>query len=406
MSDGIRSSCSICLGSLKQKDKVSALVCGHIYHHECISKWMAAKKQCPSCRRPVPKNGFVEKLFFDVLASEQIEEGEAEVDYAEVSCQLRAALNFEKEKNERIEKENESLKVSVKSLEKKVVKDKDKNKNEITRLQATVNTLKVSVEETSYLNNQLQIAKDKLKACEFYKALTTHSDSADEKLKEYLRSNGSLHTEKFFELIKAQNRELIEFRRSSTQEMENLRRSKQSLEKSLKDEKKKVHALKSEVLNLRDRGNVATPVNKRLRAVLMSETPAKRKSMGFDDSEVFGEDLSYFQPVSAPGSSKRAELEAEVPSCSKVVKSRSEDRENAEKLPENSDDFSFDIPVPKNIIKRLPAQERPKIPAPSLKRQLPKNSTKSGQEPAVKTARISSFFVRKNSNPTELLICD
>ena len=45
--------CAICCENLEEFDKVVKLNCNHIYHQECINKWVKEKKlesSCPMCR--------------------------------------------------------------------------------------------------------------------------------------------------------------------------------------------------------------------------------------------------------------------------------------------------------------------------------------------------------------------
>jgi len=43
--------CSICLESNKNDENVSEkLICGHLYHKDCISQWLKNNTTCPLCR--------------------------------------------------------------------------------------------------------------------------------------------------------------------------------------------------------------------------------------------------------------------------------------------------------------------------------------------------------------------
>ncbi len=44
--------CSICLHDPLVGDKLSkGRVCGHVFHQECLDKWLANNTSCPYCRR-------------------------------------------------------------------------------------------------------------------------------------------------------------------------------------------------------------------------------------------------------------------------------------------------------------------------------------------------------------------
>ena len=45
--------CIICLEPMIINDKVKILECGHMYHYDCINKWIKKKKEinCPLCSK-------------------------------------------------------------------------------------------------------------------------------------------------------------------------------------------------------------------------------------------------------------------------------------------------------------------------------------------------------------------
>ncbi|KAJ1468881.1 hypothetical protein T484DRAFT_1983491 [Baffinella frigidus] len=49
----------ICLGEMADGELASTLVCEHVFHHECISKWLQTKVSlqqvgtCPNCNRHI-----------------------------------------------------------------------------------------------------------------------------------------------------------------------------------------------------------------------------------------------------------------------------------------------------------------------------------------------------------------
>ncbi|RLN11390.1 hypothetical protein C2845_PM09G15170 [Panicum miliaceum] len=43
--------CAVCLGAVQEGEMVRRLPdCGHVYHVECIDRWLAAHRTCPMCR--------------------------------------------------------------------------------------------------------------------------------------------------------------------------------------------------------------------------------------------------------------------------------------------------------------------------------------------------------------------
>ncbi|KAK4440690.1 hypothetical protein Salat_0403900 [Sesamum alatum] len=57
--DAVAEVCTICLEELLKDDDVSAevirLPCSHVYHEDCILKWLRKKQSCPCCRAKSPR---------------------------------------------------------------------------------------------------------------------------------------------------------------------------------------------------------------------------------------------------------------------------------------------------------------------------------------------------------------
>lgn len=45
--------CSVCLDSLNNSKELIQLVCGHIYHKDCVYEWISRKNTCPNCRKSI-----------------------------------------------------------------------------------------------------------------------------------------------------------------------------------------------------------------------------------------------------------------------------------------------------------------------------------------------------------------
>jgi hypothetical protein len=46
--------CSICTDKYENKEDVSVLDCGHVYHPKCINEWAKYKPSCPVCKAEIP----------------------------------------------------------------------------------------------------------------------------------------------------------------------------------------------------------------------------------------------------------------------------------------------------------------------------------------------------------------
>ncbi|XP_022766339.1 E3 ubiquitin ligase BIG BROTHER-related-like [Durio zibethinus] len=54
--DGLSSKneCMICFDEFSDDDKVASMPCGHVYHDDCIVKWLETSHLCPLCRYQMP----------------------------------------------------------------------------------------------------------------------------------------------------------------------------------------------------------------------------------------------------------------------------------------------------------------------------------------------------------------
>lgn len=43
--------CAICLNQFKEEEEVKILACNHIYHVDCIDKWLGLNRRCPLCHK-------------------------------------------------------------------------------------------------------------------------------------------------------------------------------------------------------------------------------------------------------------------------------------------------------------------------------------------------------------------
>ncbi|WJX57573.1 RING-type E3 ubiquitin transferase [Trifolium repens] len=61
--------CSVCLCKIEEGDEIRVLRCNHIYHTECLDKWIAFKNNtCPLCRDSLVPKRDVTELGAEVLS--------------------------------------------------------------------------------------------------------------------------------------------------------------------------------------------------------------------------------------------------------------------------------------------------------------------------------------------------
>jgi hypothetical protein len=49
--DGEKDLCTICYCEFEELEKVMELKCKHLYHEECIVKWLEKNPKCPVCKQ-------------------------------------------------------------------------------------------------------------------------------------------------------------------------------------------------------------------------------------------------------------------------------------------------------------------------------------------------------------------
>lgn len=45
--------CAICLGEYEDGEEVKTLPCFHVFHTECVDKWLKVNKICPFCKQSI-----------------------------------------------------------------------------------------------------------------------------------------------------------------------------------------------------------------------------------------------------------------------------------------------------------------------------------------------------------------
>ena len=61
----MKAQCSICSELFDQESQISATVCGHVFHHHCLTRWLHQSSTCPQCRKHVVERNVIARLYFD-----------------------------------------------------------------------------------------------------------------------------------------------------------------------------------------------------------------------------------------------------------------------------------------------------------------------------------------------------
>ena len=54
--------CMICLENFCPNEQVTALPCIHLFHTQCIKKWMEKKRECPICKLRLTQTNVIKKV--------------------------------------------------------------------------------------------------------------------------------------------------------------------------------------------------------------------------------------------------------------------------------------------------------------------------------------------------------
>ena len=100
----MNTACSSCLELFTSSCDISTTPCGHVFHTECISKWLEHRQEnCTQCRKSCKKDQII-KLFFSEgdpqnnLITELMEENQKL--QMEANAAKSESLQFKKEVNE------------------------------------------------------------------------------------------------------------------------------------------------------------------------------------------------------------------------------------------------------------------------------------------------------------------
>ena len=90
----MNAACSTCLGSFTSISNISTTPCGHVFHTDCIEKWLQnGSNSCSQCRKNIDEKQ-ITKLYFSESQSEnnlitELEEAKNEAE--------KRSLNFQRE---------------------------------------------------------------------------------------------------------------------------------------------------------------------------------------------------------------------------------------------------------------------------------------------------------------------
>lgn len=275
--------------SVFSSNSIAALHCGHTFHFVCISKWVERSKTCPICRVVTAERHIVKHLFFDsaddVAGSQAPGNSTAQIEALSIALEQEKSDHFEaKEEVLRLKTSLESLQVKF-DLEKKCFREK------IPSLQTRNRQLEMMLVDQQELQRTLEATRRRLRACDFYKAITIGKDETA--LDKYLKEDGAIEHGQFLNILR---RQLDEARRTQSKLKDELRAERElvrTLKKKEHDLKNIVAALEKELRDVRSATNMSslTPFNPKLKKLALENSPPKRESFGFNESVEINDDV-------------------------------------------------------------------------------------------------------------------
>ncbi|CAK1593676.1 unnamed protein product [Parnassius mnemosyne] len=177
--------CTICSDLVNQAESIYVTKCGHVFHHNCLAKWIARSKSCPQCRNKVTDRCMFR--LYPTISNENTGDDvttlQSRLDDAQL--QLREQKTLCKEKEERLAvidaelKKNEEL---LRMCEKKiVVRD-----SAVAALKEQLEYVKIQNRETQRLKEENESLKKNIQTMNgLQKVLNATTDEVEMMLQGY-----------------------------------------------------------------------------------------------------------------------------------------------------------------------------------------------------------------------------
>nr|AFJ24729.1 TRAF interacting protein [Schmidtea mediterranea] len=160
--------CSICQQSFSENCTVSALLCGHVFHSNCLTMWLNNKSNCPQCRSPNVGN-YIKKLFFDKMSDNNNSFINENNSVNEENFKLRSELDKLKDLNYKITNELKIKSESNENLKKKLDQSQSTQMsqylsftNQIYETNETNERFKMKLDKLKFMNDILKKSKPEI----------------------------------------------------------------------------------------------------------------------------------------------------------------------------------------------------------------------------------------------------
>lgn len=191
-------SCSICWDIVTPTCVASYVLCGHVYHHNCLNKWLKTSSTCPECRNIVviPK-----RIYLNLVPDPEIEDLNLELakknkeyEFLQTSNEIQDAIikQLDKEMSTKLMEKNEELLFSqARNAKLQVTSSNVEYQNQKLKLE-----LEMQEKQQDCLRNEVTDLKSQLVASQSKNTEITNSTAV---LKEFYREQvkqiSDLHSE-------------------------------------------------------------------------------------------------------------------------------------------------------------------------------------------------------------------
>ncbi|XP_055322394.1 E3 ubiquitin-protein ligase TRAIP-like isoform X2 [Sitodiplosis mosellana] len=301
-------SCSICAELFRGPDAHNLHVtrCGHVFHNECLAKWLERKNTCPECRSKTT-SATVIRLFVNIVDSTYDENVDGPPDLVGLQnendnlkfrlIEKDGAIKSKEDALNRLQEENRKLNTGqmktrelILTLEHKL----EQSKVITNQYNDQIRALKSRVNEIDHLREKLKEANEKNKTAELVQHLITGSQQETEELLKESRTMTELAT-----MVTTLKREL----RNCNAKRAQVRSNAEELSKQLKlckDEKSKLEEkcsiLESKLFQLESNRENKNDSSDRLNIIdnaIENKSPTEQQSA----KRKFGEHLSLPRKV-------------------------------------------------------------------------------------------------------------
>ncbi|XP_032685405.1 E3 ubiquitin-protein ligase TRAIP-like isoform X2 [Odontomachus brunneus] len=163
--------CTICRDNFIQSDDISVTRCGHIFHLNCLSRWLTRSNSCPECRKKTSQEK-IQRLYVTFATNETNSTDSLSMQERIDSLKFQVLLNeknikYYTSKNETLEKQNAGLRQEVRKVESEM----NKKNSKIYLLKEQIRDLKEKYTERESLKHKLSQKEKELENLQYLKKL-------------------------------------------------------------------------------------------------------------------------------------------------------------------------------------------------------------------------------------------